>query len=244
VLVHGTGVNSAFWGDIPTDLSRSHRVVVYDRRGFGQSTGSVVRDYRVHTRDLLALLEEYAAEPATLVGWSAGGIVTLDAALARPELVRSLVLYEPPWHAKRYPSPGLLTAMMRVQFRRRLLRDPVGAARVFLRFVFNEGSHSNAMDRFSAGLRAEIDHDAQAALAEIDAGTGEYLTAAAIRSLAVPVMGVTGERTSPMLRSSMRRLAAHLPSMTIRKLGGGHALHLDDPAGFTKTIASAVQLHF
>lgn len=236
VFGHGTGVNSAFWGDVPVDLSRSYRVVVYDRRGFGRSPGPVIRDYRAHTRDLLTLLEQHVAEPATLVGWSAGGIVALDAALARPELVRSLVLYEPPLHAKRHLSPGLLATIVRLQVRRRLLGDSTGAARTFLRFVFNEGGRANSMDRFPAHLQTEIDRDAEAALAEIDAGTGEHLTTDAIRSLRTPVMGVTGARTSPMLRSSMRRLGQLLPAMTIRTLRGGHAVHLDDRVAFAETI--------
>lgn len=98
------------------------------------------------------------------------------------------------------------------------------------------------MDRFPAHLQTEIDRDAEAALVEIDAGTGEHLTTGAIRSLRTPVMGVTGARTSPTLRSSMRRLGQLLPAMTIRTLAGGHAVHLDDRLAFVETIAAAVRL--
>lgn len=240
VLVHGTGVNSAFWGEVPRAFARSHRVWVYDRRGFGRSSGPVARDYESHTRDLIALLEDRVGEPAAVVGWSAGGIVALDVAVRRPDLVRALVLYETPFHAKRHPSPGLILTIVRLQVHRRLLRDPAGAARSFLRYVFDEGQGANALDRFSPELQAEIDRDARVALAEIDAGTGEHLSTASIASIRRPIVGVTGVRTSPMLRSSMRRLASILPAMSVRTLPGGHALHLFDPERFAREVDEAV----
>jgi pimeloyl-ACP methyl ester carboxylesterase len=235
VLVHGTGVSSALWGVVPSELARARRVLAYDRRGFGRSPGPPVRDYGVHVSDLIEILAR-GTGPAAVVGWSVGGIIALDAALQRPELVSSLVLYEPPLHAKRHPSAALIGTIVRVQLMRRLLRDERGAARRFLRFVFAETDGKNAMDRWPAGFLAEVDRDAHATLLEIDAGTGEHLSAAAITTLQVPVVGIVGARTSSMPRVAMERLHRLLPDMPIRVLDGGHGTHLDDPTGFARAI--------
>jgi pimeloyl-ACP methyl ester carboxylesterase len=235
VLVHGTGVNSALWGGVPSELARARRVLSYDRRGFGRSPGPPVRDYAVHARDLIELLARETG-PATVVGWSAGGIIALDAALQHPELVSSLVLYEPPLHAKRHPSADLIGTILRVQVKRRILHDERGAARRFLRFVFAETDGTNAMDRWPAEFLAEVDRDAHAALLEIDAGTGEHLSPAAIASLLVPVLGVVGARTSSMPRAAMERLHRLLPDMPIQVLDGGHGTHLDDASAFARAI--------
>lgn len=235
VLVHGTGVNSRFWGGVPGALSGHHHVFTYDRRGFGRSSEPPVSDYTVHARDLIALLAERTG-PAVVVGWSAGGIVALDVALQRPDLVRSLVLYEVPLHAKRHPSLGLLRVIVGLQLRRRLLRDEKGAARAFLRFVFAETGGQNAVDRWPGELQAEVDRDAHTTLLEVDAGTGEHLTTARIATLAAPVVAIVGDRTSSMPRAAMARLGQILPHMPLRVLNGGHGAHLEDPAAFARAI--------
>jgi pimeloyl-ACP methyl ester carboxylesterase len=235
VLVHGTGVNSRFWGGVPDALAGDYAVVTYDRRGFGRASKPPVSDYAVHAHDLIALLAERPG-PAVLVGWSAGGIVALDVALQRPDLVRSLVLYEVPLHAKSHPSIGLLRTIVQVQVRRRLLRDEKGATRAFLRFVFVETSGQNALDRWPKQLQAEIERDAHATLLEVDAGTGEHLTIPRIASLAVPVIGIVGDGTSSMPRAAMDRLGRILPQMQVRVLNGGHGAHLDDPTAFVRAI--------
>jgi pimeloyl-ACP methyl ester carboxylesterase len=238
VLVHGTGVNARFWGGVPAALGDANTVVTYDRRGFGRSAGPPVDDYGVHARDLIALLTDRTG-PATVVGWSAGGIVALDVALQRPDLVRTLVFYEPPLHAKGHPSPALLRTVVSVQLRRRLLRDEVGAARTFLRFVFAEPGAGNGMDRWPPELLAEMQRDAHATLLEVDAGTGEHLTPTGIAALAVPVVGIRGDRTSSMPRAAMDRLRLMLPGMPVRTLAGGHGAHLDDPAGFARAVRAS-----
>ena len=50
---------------------------------------------RDHVGDAAALLEELGAAPATVLGWSGGGVVAAGLAIERPELVSSLILEEP-----------------------------------------------------------------------------------------------------------------------------------------------------
>lgn len=69
---------------------RSHRVLRYDLRGFGRSPIGPGRFS--HARDLIELLEQEVLQEASLVGVSMGGRVALEVALARPELIRAIVL--------------------------------------------------------------------------------------------------------------------------------------------------------
>ena len=70
VLVHGSCTDMTTWDGVVDDLARDHRVIIYDRRGYGRSRHKPVRDHRLHARDLTLLLQEVASEPATVVGWS------------------------------------------------------------------------------------------------------------------------------------------------------------------------------
>ena len=73
------------------------RVVLIDRRGFGQSRDNQSDGWPADQNDLLDVLTRIG--PAHLVGQSYGAVVTLLAAAARPELVLSLVTIEPPMFA-------------------------------------------------------------------------------------------------------------------------------------------------
>ena len=71
-------------------LARQFRVIRYDMRGFGKSdpvTGPVCR-----RDDLARLLDHLGITRAHMVGSSMGGEMSLDLALERPDLVRSITL--------------------------------------------------------------------------------------------------------------------------------------------------------
>ena len=88
VLVHAGIADSRMWDAQWTSFSRSHRVVRYDMRGYGRSP--LPPGPYSDGRDLVGILEEVG--PAAVVGVSMGGRVALEATVARPELVRALVL--------------------------------------------------------------------------------------------------------------------------------------------------------
>lgn len=80
VLIHGWPLSADSWDDIDVDLVEAgHRVVAYDRRGFGRSDQpSDGYDYDTLADDLAAVLNyAFTAQPvgdkATLVGFSMGG---------------------------------------------------------------------------------------------------------------------------------------------------------------------------
>jgi len=75
VLIHGWPLSGRSWERQVTALVEAgHRVVTYDRRGFGQSSQPAGGyDYDTFTADLAALLEQLDLREVTLVGFSMGG---------------------------------------------------------------------------------------------------------------------------------------------------------------------------
>ncbi len=75
VLIHGWPLSGRSWeNQVPALVEAGHRVVTYDRRGFGESSqpwGGY--DYDTFAADLDALLTELDLREATLVGFSMGG---------------------------------------------------------------------------------------------------------------------------------------------------------------------------
>ncbi len=95
VLVHGFTGSRDDWKEVLPQLGEMGRTIALDQRGHGGSTKT--RKAKTYTLDQLALdLEAFHAAlalgPWDLLGHSLGGMVALRFALARPDLVRSLIL--------------------------------------------------------------------------------------------------------------------------------------------------------
>jgi pimeloyl-ACP methyl ester carboxylesterase len=75
VLIHGWPLSGRSWEkQVPALVDAGHRVVTYDRRGFGQSSQPWEGyDYDTLAADLQALLEHLDLSGVTLCGFSMGG---------------------------------------------------------------------------------------------------------------------------------------------------------------------------
>lgn len=95
VLVHGHPGCAYDWSALLRELAdRGHRVLAYDRVGYGRSDGRRDGDYTVdaNARELLALLSANELRDVTLVGWSYGGGTSIVAARRDDERIARLVL--------------------------------------------------------------------------------------------------------------------------------------------------------
>lgn len=239
LLVHGTQPDGDVWGESFEELASDHRVVSYDRRGFSRSVHPPVRDYEVHAEDAGVLLRRIEAFPATVVGWSWGGIVALELAAERPDLVSNLVLVEPALHLKKHPTFGIMKTVVKVQALRRL-RDEEAAAEAFLRWACRYTTGGNAYDRYPETLREVVRRNATALLVEVDAGTGEDLSKERISSVRCPVTCLLGELSDPVFGKAIGRLVGLLPrTEVVRVPGAGHAMHFDQPPAFVRAVRQA-----
>jgi len=75
ILIHGYPLNGASWEkQIPALLNAGHRVITYDRRGFGKSSQPTAGyNYDTFAEDLRALITHLNLTSFSLVGFSMGG---------------------------------------------------------------------------------------------------------------------------------------------------------------------------
>ena len=75
VLIHGYPLSGASWEkQVPALLSAGHRVITYDRRGFGRSSQPTTGyNYDTFAEDLHSLLTKLSLRDYALVGFSMGG---------------------------------------------------------------------------------------------------------------------------------------------------------------------------
>lgn len=90
VLAHAGFVDRRMWDEQVPVFAEHHRVVRYDRRGFGHS--AMTPGPFSHRRDLHGLLNVLGIERVHLIGCSVGGQVVTEFTLEHPERTASLVL--------------------------------------------------------------------------------------------------------------------------------------------------------
>ncbi|MFG1806151.1 alpha/beta fold hydrolase [Streptomyces sp. NPDC049040] len=98
VLIHGYPLSGASWErQIPVLLKAGHRVITYDRRGFGRSSQpSAGYDYDTFAADLKVLVDRLDLRDAVLAGFSMGsGEVTRYLGSYGSERVAKAALFGP-----------------------------------------------------------------------------------------------------------------------------------------------------
>jgi 3-oxoadipate enol-lactonase len=94
LLVHGFPLDSRMWRSQTEELSRSHRVVTPDLRGFGQSHSSDAFTLESLADDLHALIQTLRLGPVVLGGLSMGGYTALAYVRKYPGTLRGLMLVD------------------------------------------------------------------------------------------------------------------------------------------------------
>lgn len=104
VLLHGGLSKTSSWDYLMVPpLEDEFHVFAYDRtaHGFtGDQPGSL--HFEFQAQEAIAYLEDVVKEPAHLIGYSDGGIIALMVAIARPDLVKSIVAIGANYH---YSAP-------------------------------------------------------------------------------------------------------------------------------------------
>jgi pimeloyl-ACP methyl ester carboxylesterase len=237
LLVHGTGTYADIWSPVLDGLARSYRVIAYDRRGFARSSPAPDGGLAEHARDAAALLNALDASPATIVGWSGGGVIALDLAASFPDRVAALVLAEPAVHLTTHPSRDAVAMSVRSGFHRYVRRDPAAAALSMYRWAGGYKTGGNAYDPLPEAWREQMLAHAPATLHEMDQMIRPYPTRAAIRSIACPVTVIEGDLSDPAFARAVGFVLRLLPHARLVSLpGAAHMLHIDQPESWVEIV--------
>ncbi len=100
VLIHGGLQDYRLWNPIIDSLAESHRVIAYSRRNHFPNAvdaeGAPDGAADIHAKDFADLVRTLNLGPVHIVAHSSGAVTALHFAAANRNLVRSLILNEPP----------------------------------------------------------------------------------------------------------------------------------------------------
>lgn len=217
-----------------TLLASRFRVLAADTLGAGRSP-EWPRDRLVTLSDEATFLEPVfveAGEPFSLVGHSYGAAIALIAALADPDRVSCLVLYEPTlFSVLEEESPGQeafldIASVVEASGADVEVGDDYQASERFIDYWMGSGSWEAMPESRKGPVAASMRNVTGWAHALMRDPT----TLSAFRRLEIPVLYLVGELSPISSRGVARLLTSALPQVEVVELKGlGHMAPLTDP---------------
>ena len=241
ICLHSNASTSSQWRALMERLSSSYRVFAPDSLGAGKSPAWPV-DHVVTLRDEVALLEPVfaaAGNPFFLVGHSYGAAVALIAALARPDRIRALALYEPTLFALlEEEAPGQeaangIRSAAADAAAAIAAQDPAAAAQRFIDYWMGPGTWSRLPEVRQMPIATSMSNVEGWARALFS----EPTPLQAFRALDVPVLYMVGAQSPPSSRGVARLLTNTLPTLTVMEFA--HLGHMG-PVTHPEVVNDAV----
>ncbi len=242
VLLHGFTGSSAGWTDLfPSLGTLERRLIALDMLGHGQSDAPAEPARYAIERcrdDILAALASLGvgAREAVLLGYSMGGRIALYTALSG--FFRALILES--------ASPGIADPAERERRRqsdnalaRRIEDQGVEAFVDEWEMLPLFASQRNLPAQVRTALRRQRLNNRALGLANSLRGVGTGVQPALheqLHTLNLPVLLLAGELDEKYCRIA-RQMAANLPQAQVEIVpAAGHAVHLEQPAGFVRLV--------
>ena len=241
LLIHPAGATASTWGSATEELAQVGRVITYDRRGYARSGGEPARSISTHTADAAAILGALQAQPAVVVGTSAGAAIAVDLAVRRPDLVQVVIAHEFPWRFTRHlPSVSQVAALAKIGSL--ALRGRQGdAAETLLRSAYAYRDGGSAWDAFPEEWRRAGRENAGPALTDFVNSIVSYPSATDLATVEIPVVCSYGARSPDSMFRLVRLLAAAIPTARTHRIdGAGHAAPFDATTNFVQLIADTM----
>jgi len=246
VCLHSNGSSSGQWRALMESLAPEYRVLAADMYGSGKSPPWPT-DREVSLSDEVELLEPVfarAGDPFTLVGHSYGGAVALIAAVAQPQRVRALAVYEPVLFAlidAESPPPndadGIRGAVAGAAAALDA-DDPARAAECFYAFWMGPGAWKQMPAPRKEPMAAAIVN----VRGWLTALSAEPTPLQSFAALDIPVLYMVGKDSPASSRGVARLLARTLPRVRVVEFEGvGHLGPLTHPGIVNEAIANFLQ---
>jgi len=238
VLLPGGLTGWQSWLPLVPALSVDRAVVrvqpICNAEGLAGHPGDPTYDAEVERKSIGMTLEEAGVSEMHLVGWSNGGRIALDFALAHPERVLTLTLIEPAayWLVADEDETARSFHEYLTRLAGRELTDED-----LREFLVRAGLGSEDTD-FASLPQWDFWSSCRQALS----WGGEKMTNSAaagiegFERLNVPTLVIRGLSTSPWLGGVAGLLAREMPDAKLVELDGGHACILEQPEDFLAAL--------
>jgi pimeloyl-ACP methyl ester carboxylesterase len=246
ILLHGFGASLFSWREVTGPLSKYGTVIAYDRPAFGlterpmQWEGENPYSQQSQVDLVIGLMDALNIEKAILIGNSAGGTISMLAALQYPERVQALILVDPAVYAgggaPSWIRPILKTPQMN-HVGPLIARQIQTQGNEFIKTAWHDPSKitPDIFEGYQKPLRAE---NWDKALWFLTVASQESGLADRLDELTLPTLVITGDDDRIVPTEQSLRLADELPNADLRVIAqSGHLSHEEHPDLFMQAVA-------
>jgi len=213
LLIHSGGLTSRQWRRLGERLAPRHRVIAPDLLGYGAERWPVGKPF--HFQEDVAMLGALLDEPVHVVGHSYGGLMALQLALARPDAVRRIAVYEPVTFGL-LDAPGDAAAREAIGQLGAYRPDALGVDETWLERFIDWWQGAGAWRALGAETQQAFRDVGWKLSQEVASLTADRTGRARYATIAAPTLILGGERTQPAELHVVRELARTLPHATLR----------------------------
>jgi len=236
VFAHGLTFDRHMWDHQVETLSGRYRCIAYDFLGHGGSPvgpeGYSLEDEAEH---LHALLGQWGASPAHIVGLSMGGMVALRLALAHPADVRSLSILDASAEEElpeRRPLYEQLAATAKTQ-------GPESVADPVAGFMFSRGFVQSQPEKVEAYKRGFGALDMEGLERATQAVTRRTNVLERIAQIAVPTLVIVGGEDIATTPDKAQHIAERIRGARLETVAGsGHMTPLEQPERISELLSA------
>ena len=253
VFVHGTLDDYRVWYMEMDTFAINHRVIAYSRR-YAYPNKRVINDsadfsVSIHAKDLSGFIKALNLGPVHLVGHSYGAYTALLTTLQNPELVKTLILGEPPVMPLLQNVPGGDTIIS--QFMNKSILPA--------RKAFQSGNNQKAISAFIGGVIGDTSFFSKIPPEGREMMMANFLelrgvafsknpfpivTCEDLKKINVPVLLITGEHTANLFRTIITELDKCLVNKEKAVLPGAtHGLEIENPVDFNRIVLEFINKH-
>jgi pimeloyl-ACP methyl ester carboxylesterase len=233
VFIHGWAQDLGIWDDQVAAFSSRYRVLRYDRRGYGKSTGHA--DPTADPDDLRILLDSLGIRSAIVLGLSGGSRAALDFAVAFPDRVQALVLYGqgPPEGFQPMP-PGPRPREMFAEIAR---KHGLDSLHQFVRSVLsweppNRPDHRERLNQIWSRYEGRDLLDPRPPSGRVQQARMDQ-----VGQIRVPTLVIVGDHERPLQRKVADTLTRRIPNARqVVITDGGHGAHFAQPERFNAAL--------
>ena len=244
LMLHGVASRwQNFLNVMPVFTQRWH-VVAADLRGHGRS-GRVEGRYGLmeYAADVVALLRHLDDGPTILVGHSLGSMISIGVASEAPDLVRAVVLGDPPLGAFDGRPFATRPEYQRFVAQRELARAGLPLAELALRLAALTPGGDAVTARSRAASLSQMDPEVLTPIVEGRA-VDDYDLGERLRRLACPTLVLQGnpELGGALTDLEARWAASLIPDCTHVSLPNvGHGIHAGEAAAYSHLVTSFLE---
>ena len=224
VFAHGAGGNATSWWQQVPAFAATHRIAVFDHRGFARSVCPPEQQSAAHFEaDLVAVIDAAEMDQAVIVCQSMGGWTGVRAAVNRTDRVRAVLLANTPGAiqnettvanmaqmAERLAAAGgLVNRAYSPEFAE---RNPAGAVLYRQISAFNTQARPNIRD------------------------ASVYVRAEAVKATGLPFLVLSSDLDPLFPPDVLESVAADIDAPITRIDGAGHSTYFEKPDAFNAVL--------